>query len=132
MYICGWLTFLYYDVNSLLTEKTRELQKQLQRLRIDRDDLANQVTAANGKKLQVIHELEAQKDEVQVKKAEVKKLNDRVETLMHEKEELVQGKLTSDRKLRSATDELEKMKNTVEKVQEKAQRSEGKTQLLNF
>jgi len=47
----------------------------------------------------VIHELEAQKDEVQVKKAEVKKLNDRVETLMHEKEELVQGKLTSDRKL---------------------------------
>ena len=51
---------------------------------------------------------------------------------MHEKEELLQGKLTSDKKLRSATDELEKMKNTVEKVQEKAQRSEGKTQLLNF
>ena len=24
--VCGWLTFLYYDASSLLTERTRELQ----------------------------------------------------------------------------------------------------------
>jgi len=71
----------------------------VQGLRIDRDDLANQLNAANGKKLQIIHELEAQKDEVQNKKAEVKKLNERMDALEHEKQEAIESRLTTDRKL---------------------------------
>lgn len=71
----------------------------MQGLRIDRDDLANQLNAANGKKLQITHELEAQKDEVQNKKAEVKKLNERMDTLIREKDEAIQSKMIAERKL---------------------------------
>ena len=76
--VCGLLAYLYYNAfstNQQFEAKTNELQvsdyivdlsintftdaqKQVRSLRIDREDIANQLSTANGRALQMSHELE--------------------------------------------------------------------------
>lgn len=49
--------------------------------------------------LQVSHELEAEKGEVRVKKAEVKKLTERINTMKNEQEMSERARITAERKM---------------------------------
>ena len=118
--VCGLLAYLYYDAfsaNQQLEAKTNELQvrkrlynysynrhftdaqKQIRSLRIDREDTANQLSAANGRALQMSHELEAEKGEVQVKTAEAKKLSERINAMKNDQDMSEQARVAAERKM---------------------------------
>lgn len=75
------------------------IQKQIRSLRLDKEDVSNQLHAANGRALQMSHELEAGKGEVQVKTAEVKKLTERINTMKNEQEMSERARITAERKM---------------------------------
>lgn len=131
--VCGLLAYLYYDAfstNQELGARVNEMQKQVRSLRIDKEDTDNRLSIANGKVLQVSHELEAEKGEVRVKKAEVKKLTERINTMKNEQEMSERARITAERKMQSAEQELQQMKTTVEKVEERAQEKEDNLEQL--
>ena len=53
--------------------------------------------------LQISHELEAEKGEVRVKKAEVKKLTERINTMKNEQEMSERARITAERKMVSCS-----------------------------
>lgn len=115
--VCVLLAYLYYDAfsaNNQLEARMNELQvsdhvnnahlinsaqKKIRSLRIDKEDIANQLSDANGRELQMSHKLEAEKGEVQVKTAEVKKLTERINTLREEQEMSQRARITAERKM---------------------------------
>lgn len=139
---CRWVTSHATKANVHLYQHLANAQKQIRSLRIDKDDISDQLTTAKGRALQITHELEAEKGEVQVKTAEVKKLTERINTMKNEQEMLERAKITAERKMvsfilpppfhcvatlpqQSAEQELQEMKNTVDQVKERAQEKEG-------
>ena len=83
----------------MIIHPTQHLQKQIQSLRIDKEDTANKLSTANGRLLQLSHELEAEKSEVKVKNAETKKLTERINTMKNEQDMSEQARITAERKM---------------------------------
>ena len=76
-----------------------DAQKQIRSLRIDKEDIANQLSTANGRALQISHELEAEKGEVRVKTAEAKKLSERINTMKNDQEMSERARVTAEQKM---------------------------------